>query len=125
MLKCIKEVEIMTDYFIYILGALVFIGIIVTSYFLFNQRKQNKKPKYDVFAIAQVFDKSNIQSFEYIRNKMVVTFKDITLFNVENLHTLGAKNISITGDKLKFLIEEDREKNEFIFTALKDTIERS
>jgi phosphotransferase system IIB component len=125
MLKCTKEVEIMTDYLIYALGALVFIGIFIIVIILINKKKQPKLPTYDVFAIAQVFDKNNIVAFEYIRNKMVVTFKDLSLFNVENLHALGAKNVSVVGDKVKFLMEEDREKNERIFTVLKDTIERS
>jgi hypothetical protein len=125
MLKCTKEVEIMTDYLIYALGALVFIGIFIIVIILINKKKQPKLPTYDVNAIAQVFDKNNIVAFEYIRNKMVVTFKDLSLFNVENLHALGAKNVSVVGDKVKFLMEEDREKNERIFTVLKDTIERS
>jgi len=125
MLKYIKEVEIMTDYLIYALGALVFISILVTSYLLFKKSKTIKTPKYDIEEIAQIFDKNNILAIEYIRNKMVVTFKDISLFDAENLHRLGAKSVSIVGDKIKFLMEEDREKNEHIFTALKDTIERS
>lgn len=124
MLKYMKEVEIMENYYYYAIGALVFIIVLVISILLFQRKKRPQKSTYDVDAIAEIFDKNNVLAFDYIRNKMVITFQDVSLFNVEELQLLGAKNVSIVGDKVKFLLEEDREKNETIYAALKDSIGR-
>ena len=105
-MNCVKighEVETMETYQ-YILIALGAILIIVLS-ILLRMRKNTEKKEYELPIIFELLEKTNINKVEYIRNKIVIDFKDVTLFDTEQLHTKGAKGISVVGDKVKFYFD--------------------
>ena len=106
----------------YILIALGAILIIVLS-ILLRMRKNTEKKEYELPIIFELLEKTNINKVEYIRNKIVIDFKDVTLFDTEQLHTKGAKGISVVGDKVKFYFDGNNDLNENIFKQIKKYIE--
>lgn len=74
----------------------------ISTIVLLRTIKQKKNPKIEETAILQLFDKSNVLDVSYIRNKIVVSFTDVTLFQHNELKQFGATGISIIGDKVKF-----------------------
>lgn len=106
----------------YILIALGAILIIVLPIIFVNRNKVVKK-EYELPIIFELLDKNNIETVEYIRNKIVINFKDVTLFNTKKLLEKGAKGISVVGDKVKFFFDGTNELNEKIFIQIKSYIE--
>jgi phosphotransferase system IIB component len=106
----------------YILIALGAILVIVLP-IIFIKRKKVEKKEYDLPIIFDLLDKDNIESVEYSRNKIVINFKDVTLFDTTQLHEKGAKGISVVGDKVKFYFDGSNELNENIFNQIKNYIE--
>ena len=96
---------------------LVVIPVIITK------RKSHTKKDIELPIILELLDKLNIESAEFIRNKIVITFKDVTLFDTEKLHEKGAKGISIVGEKVKFYFDGDNNLNEKTFYQIKQYIE--
>ena len=110
----------MNDITLILIIVLTVILLGVIGYFVF------RKPTREIFDssnILSLFDKTAITKIEYIRNKIVVSFKDVTTFDVEALKELGAKGISIIGDKIKFYISDDNKVNEETYIALSKFIE--
>ena len=113
----------MDDYLIYIaLGVLVII-VAVTRYLLINSKKKSDIDNIDIQSILSIIDKDNVIKVEYVRNKIVIYFKDVSLFNVEKLHSLGIKGITIVGDKIKFYVDTQNEVNENIYRSIKEFVE--
>ena len=108
--------------FYWILGIAVVMLVVVIN-FVARKKISNKKDALDVSEITELFDKENILNIEYTRNKIVISFKDITLFNAEELHNRGVKGINIVGDKIKFYVDDENEVNENIYKAIKAYIE--
>jgi len=106
----------------YILIALGAILIIVLSIYLITRKKTVKK-EYELPIIFELLDRQNIEKIEFLRNKIVIVFKDVTLFNTSLLHEKGAKGISVVGDKVKFYFDGSDELNENIFNQIKNYIE--
>ncbi len=106
----------------YILIGVGVVALIVTVFLLLKTKKVQRK-QYELPGVLELLDKSNIVSTDYIRNKIVITFKDVTLFNTELLHEKGAKGISIVGDKVKFYFDGENELNENIYNEIKKYIE--
>jgi len=75
-------------------------------------------------SIFDLFEPSNIINIEFVRNKVVVSFKDASLFNVNKLKEYGGKGISVIGDKIKFFISEKSQENENLYNHLAKQIER-
>ena len=70
----------MDEYLIYIaLGVLVII-VVVTLYLLINNKKKSDIDNIDTQSILSIIDKDNVLKVEYIRNKIVINFKDVNLF---------------------------------------------
>ena len=111
----------MNDIVLYIIIAVAVILLGVIGYFVLNKPK---KESFDSSNIVSLFDKESIVTIEYIRNKIVVAFKDVTTFDAERLKELGAKGINIIGDKIKFYISDDNTVNEKTFKNLKEYLER-
>jgi phosphotransferase system IIB component len=111
----------MQEYIYYIIGAVVF--IIALSVFLFLKKKTPKK-QVELPGILELIDKNNVKSVDFIRNKIVITFIDVTLFDSNQLHHLGAKGISIVGDKVKFYFDGEEDLNHSIYSQIKNHIER-
>ena len=84
-----------------------------------------EKKEYELPTILELIDIMNIESIDFIRNKIVISFKDVSLFNTEKLHEKGAKGISIVGDKVKFYFDGNNELNETIFNQIRNHIEGS
>ncbi len=107
-----------------IIGLIVLVALIV-AIILFVVLKSNKKPKktVDMDFILTLFDKSNIIKVDYIRNKIVMDFKDVEKVDVESLHQRGAQGVSIIGDRIKFYFDGGEEKNLAIFNQIKYFIE--
>ena len=108
------------DIFIYIIAATVLVALIFV--FVFAKRKSHKK--IDVSVLNEVFDKSNVTSLDFVRNKIVMTFKHIDQVEFEDLKRYGAQGISIVGNKIKFYVSSKKEENEKAYQALKQYIER-
>lgn len=103
--------------------AIMAIIVAVTVLNLAVMYKSRNKETMNYGNIIDLFDKGNISNIEYIRNKIVVTFKSIEKFNVEALKEVGAKGINVIGDKLKFFVSDDNKKNEEIYKEINKTIE--
>ena len=108
-------------HYILIALAVIFIYIFVLIYF--SKEKESNKKEYDLDAIFKLLDKDNINKIEYLRNKIVINFKDVTLFKTEELHEKGALGVTIVGDKVKFYFDGGNDKNYTIFNELKSYIE--
>ena len=106
----------------YILIALGAILLIVLPIILLKRKKPEKK-EYELPVIFELLDKANIKTVEFIRNKIVINFNDVTSFNTDKLHEKGAKGISVVGDKVKFYFDGSNELNENIFNQIKNYIE--
>ena len=104
----------------YIIAAAVLTALIFL--FVFTKRKTHKS--INVSVLNEVFDKSNVSSLEFIRNKIVMTFQDIDKVEFEDLKKYGAQGISIVGNKVKFYVSSKKEENEKAYQALKEYIER-
>ena len=113
----------MDEYLIYIaLGVLVII-VVVTLYLLINNKKKSDIDNIDTQSILSIIDKDNVLKVEYIRNKIVINFKDVNLFDTKKLHSLGVKGITIVGDKIKFYVDTKNEVNENIYKSIKEFVE--
>lgn len=114
----------MSDYLFWVALGSVLITATVIIVLLINNKENKNKNFFDASKILPLFDNNNIIKVEYIRNKIVVSFKDITLFNVKELHVKGATGITIVGDKVKFYVGESSEVNENVYKAIKEFTER-
>lgn len=75
-------------------------------------------------SLFNLFDPNNILKIDFIRNKIVVTFTDASLFDVTKLQEYGGKGISVIGDKIKFFISDNIQDNENLYKSLLEHIER-
>ena len=108
------------DIFLYIIGAALLLALIFI--FVFARRKTHKS--IDVSVLNEVFDQTNVTSLDFVRNKIVMTFKDINQVHFEDLKRYGAQGVSIVGNKIKFYVSAKKEENEKAYQALKQYIER-
>lgn len=111
------------DLYQYILIAFGAIIIITTVSVVLLKKEKNVFKDQDLESIFDLFDIDNINTIEFVRNKIVINFIDVNLFNVEELHNKGALGISIVGDKVKFYFDGGNEKNLDIYNQLKKYIE--
>jgi len=107
----------------YIIIAIAVI-LVVTAIVVFTKKKQKPQKEYDLTAIYKLLDKDIIESIEYIRNKIVINFKDVNQFDTNSLHEKGALGITIVGDKVKFFFDGGNDINNDIFNQLKKHLER-
>jgi len=111
----------MNDYLIY--AGIVLVVIIILVIILKTKNKV-KEPSVDMDELNKLFHKNDISKVEFIRNKIVISFNDISLFDVEALHGTYAKGITIVGDKIKFYVSDDQLVNEKVYNSIKSFIER-
>ncbi len=112
------------DPYIYIILVVLVIDILAVIIFIIKNNKNKKQQNaFDISLILALLDKNNINKVEYIRNKIVISFKDVTIFNIEDLHKNGATGISVVGDKVKFYVDGDNIINEILFNSIRDYIE--
>ena len=93
------------DIIFYIVLPIIAMAIILVIAF---NRVKPKGKKIEEESIIKLFIKDQITSVEYIRNKIVVAFKDSSKFNPESLKDFGATGINIIGDKIKFYFDNDQ-----------------
>lgn len=117
--KILQEVRIMWYY--YVGGVVVVLAITLITVFIIKS-KTPKKSLLDIEQFVNILVLENIKSIDFKRNKIVVTFKDIELFDPEQLQQAGAKGISIIGDVIKFYIDGDEEENYQLFRQLDNHI---
>lgn len=111
----------MDEYLIYFGVAL---PLIVVFFIVFRSNKKIEKISIDLDELVKLFNKEDIVNIEFIRNKIVISFKDISNFDVELLHGTYAKGITVVGDKIKFYVSDEIAKNEEVFNSIKNFIER-
>lgn len=107
------------QYILIAFGAILIIALLTIS----MKRKKVEKKVYELPIIFELLDKNNIETVVYIRNKIVISFKDVTLFDTNQLHKKGAKGISIVDNKVKFYFDGTNELNEEIYIQIKKFIE--
>jgi len=100
-----------------ILGVVIVVAITVPLL-----KKKKNVITYD--ELTELLNIDLVTKIEYIRNKIVVTFKDINKFDIEKLKDVGAKGINIVGDKVKFFVYDEATKNEIIYNQLIEQKER-
>lgn len=113
--------ETMLYYGLIGLGVLLVLTIFLLI--VLNRAKKTPKKHVDLDFILSLFNKDNILEVNYVRNKIVIDFKDVELVDVNLLHERGAKGVSIIGDRIKFYFDGGEEKNHQIFTQIKNFIE--
>ncbi len=113
----------MEKYLIYIIPAVLVILVSVILYYVLKKRNNENLNSLDHISILELIDKDNVISVEYIRNKVVINFQDVNQFNVEKLHSLGVKGITVVGDKIKFYVSDDSEINKKLYESIKVFIE--
>ena len=113
----------MDKYLIYIALGLVIITSAVIIYIVIRKKTKKSENTIDISMILALIDADNVIKVEYIRNKIVLSFKDITMFNVKGLHKNGATGINVVGDKVKFFVEGSNDLNESIYYSIKDFVE--
>jgi hypothetical protein len=113
-------VKKLDTHFIYIIAGVIVLAFVFII--VFGRKRSHKK--IDVSVLNEVFDKNNIESLEFVRNKIVMTFKNIDQVEFENLKKYGAQGINIIGNKIKFYVSSKKEENEKAYQALQEYIER-
>ena len=111
----------MENYLYYLVLALV---LITVFFIVYMSNKKEVKPSVDLNELNKLFNKNDISNIEFIRNKIVISFNDISTFNVELLHGTYAKGITVVGDKIKFFVSDDPIVNEKVFNSIKIFIGR-
>jgi phosphotransferase system IIB component len=111
------------EYLIYIIPAVSVILVSVILYYILKKRSNKNLNSLDHIGILDLIDKSNVISIDYIRNKIVINFQDVSQFNVEKLHSLGVKGISVVGDKIKFYVSDDSKINKKLYESIEAFIE--
>lgn len=106
------------DIIFYIVLPIIAMAIIIVI--ALNSLKTKGK-KVEESSIINLFNKDQIISVEYIRNKIVVLFNDSTKFNHELLKNYGATGINIIGDKVKFYFDDDQITKK-VFASLKSHV---
>ena len=106
---------------IVVIAILSVIIIACTVYLLMSKRKE--KPILISDSLIKLFNTDNVINVNFVRNKVVVEFKDISLFDVNNLKEQGGQGISVVGDKVKFYISDKPQENEELFNNIKNHIE--
>lgn len=106
----------------YYIGAALLSVIIIIVVIVLTTKKKPKK-QVDMDFILTLFNKENILNVAYIRNKIVMDFKDVELVDVQLLHEKGAKGVSIIGDRIKFYFDGGEERNKSIYDQIKNVIE--
>lgn len=109
---------------IYIIIIAVFSVLVVASAIILTRSRKVEHTSNFSDSIFGLFKPNNIKKIEFIRNKVVVTFSDITLFDVKKLQEYGGKGISVIGDKIKFFISDNVNENETLYHDLLKHIER-
>lgn len=107
----------------YIIAAAVIALIIIIAVILLIVVNKKPKKQLNMDFILTLFDKKNIVKVDFVRNKIVVDFKDVEIVDVEALHEKGAEGISIIGDRIKFYFAGGEEKNQLIYNEIKNYIE--
>lgn len=106
---------------------IVALGILVVfmilGFVVIGKKQTPAKIQYDVAEILRIFEKNNINSVDFVRNKIVIDFVNIDFFNPEDLKECGAKGISIVGDKIKFFVDGTPEQNNELFQQIKKHLE--
>lgn len=105
-----------------IVAAVVAVLIIIAIVLLIVVNKKPKK-QLNMDFILTLFEKENILKVDFIRNKIVIDFKDVEIVDVNALHEKGAKGVSIIGDRIKFYFDGGEERNLAIFNQIKSFIE--
>lgn len=113
----------MGDYLFYIALGSVLITVTTIIILAINNKENKQKNSFDVSIILPLFDNDNVLKVEFIRNKIVVLFKDINEFDVKTLHLKGATGITIVGDKVKFYVNESSIINESVYKSIKEFVE--
>lgn len=104
--------------------AIIIILTVITAINLVFYFRSKKKVNLSYDILVNLFEKEDITNLEYIRNKIVLTFNDVSSFNVETLKSEGAKGINIVGDKVKFFIFDEASKNESVYNEISKKIGR-
>lgn len=105
-----------------VLLAIVLLTVMIM--FFITRSKSPKEKQVDLDIILGLFQKDNVVSVSFIRNKIVMNFKDVNKVDVKLLHERGAKGVSIIGDKIKFYFDGGEQKNQEIYNQIKNFIER-
>jgi len=113
----------MGDYLFYIALGSVIITIIIIIVLAIHNKENKQKNSFDVSMILPLFDNDNVVKVEFVRNKIVVLFKDINEFDAKMLHLKGATGITIVGDKVKFYVNESSTINESVYKIIKEFVE--
>jgi len=108
---------------IIVIIAILAVIIVASSICLVKPKKNVKRVLFND-SLYEIFDPNNIVSIEFIRNKLVVSFKDASSFDVKKLKEYGGKGISVIGDKIKFFISDKATENEELYNDLRKKIER-
>lgn len=108
------------DIQILVILAVLAIIIVVTVAILLNR---NKKVVVSYDNIVRLFENVSVESIGFVRNKIVVEFKDVAKFDVDLLKQEGGKGINIVGDKVKFFVSDDKEVNEAVYFDIKNKVE--
>lgn len=108
------------DIQILVILAVLAIIIVVTVVILLNR---NKKVVVSYDNIVRLFENVSVESIGFVRNKIVVEFKDVAKFDVDLLKQEGGKGINIVGDKVKFFVSDDKEVNEAVYFDIKNKVE--
>ena len=102
----------------------VVMAIIVMLLIVFVVNKKDGESSINMDEIINIFNKEDVLSVEFIRNKIVINFKDVSNFDLDSLHNSYAKGITVVGDKIKFYVSEDSKINEKVYNSIKQFIER-
>lgn len=113
----------MDKYLVFIIPAVLLIVVLVRLYVTKRKHSITSKNNLDISNILKLIDVKNVVDVDYIRNKIIINFHDVNKFNIEDLHSLGAKGITVVGDKIKFYVSDDSETNKNVFKSVKAFIE--
>lgn len=108
---------------IYIIVVIAIVSLFIIAFLVVKYKGKKQEDLIDKSLILALIDPENVIRVEFVRNKIVILFKDVTLVNIESLHLKGVVGINVVGDKIKFYIEGSNEKNENLYNSIKDFVE--
>jgi len=96
--------------------------VLVTTFNLIYLYRAKSNQSFESSVFVGLFHKEQLSAVEFIRNKIVVTLKDIENFNLEQLKEKGGRSINVVGDKVKFFISDKKEENELVFKEINNIL---
>ena len=107
--------------FLYTIGIITVIGLSIMLYRFLNNQYIVEDVRFN--KTVTVFNKTNITKHQYLRNNIIIEFKDISNFNIDSFLDLGIEAYTIEDNTLTFTFTGGKDYNYTLYLKIKEKIE--